>query len=214
MHLRLLRLTCLLFWRHECQKLRCGFFETFLAISSMTVNIPSRPALKSGFCRVQAGKQDGRLEGQDESVIIVALDSLNISVLSVHICSKQVCVFSVPQVVQKVFLKWVCWLLMSDCDHDSDGLDWDEVARVPDESEVCFAIVPRHEIAKPKRTYGLPHPSERTKEQHLLAAHMMRERKVMMTSRRVKQQSEGQASNAIAPPRDSVLLLDNRAKIK
>ena len=61
--------------------------------------------MTAGFSRVQAGKQDGRLQGQDESVIIVALDSLNISVLSVHICSKQVCVFSVPQVVQKLFFK-------------------------------------------------------------------------------------------------------------
>ena len=32
---------------------------------------------QDGISRLQAGKQDGRLEGQDECVIIVALESLN-----------------------------------------------------------------------------------------------------------------------------------------
>ena len=69
---------------------------------------------------------------------------------------------------------------MSGGDHDSDDLDWDEVAPVPDESEGCFATVPEQEIAKPKRSFDLPHPSKCTKEQHLLAAYFMRERKAMM----------------------------------
>ena len=64
---------------------------------------------------------------------------------------------------------------MSDGNHGSDDLDWDRVARVRDEYEGCFAIVPDQEIAKPKRSYVVPHPSKRTKEQHLLAAHLMRE---------------------------------------
>ena len=81
---------------------------------------------------------------------------------------------------------------MSDRDHDSD-----------DESEGCLALVPDQGMAKPKRSYDLPHPSKRTKEQHLFAAHMMRERKAMMTSRRVERQSEEQTSNAIALLRDS-----------
>ena len=59
--------------------------------------------------------------------------------------------------------------------HVSDDLDWNEVAVVPDESEGCSAIVPDQEISKPKRSYDLPHPSKRTKEQPLLAAHMVRE---------------------------------------
>ena len=42
---------------------------------------------------------------------------------------------------------------MSDGDHDSDDFDWDEVARVPDESETRFGIVPDQETAKPKRRY-------------------------------------------------------------
>ena len=72
-----------------------------------------------------------------------------------------------------------------------------------DESDDCLAVVPDQETTKPKRSYDLPYPSNTTKEQHLLAAHMMRERSAMMTSRRVKQQSEEQASNAIALLRDS-----------
>ena len=40
---------------------------------------------------------------------------------------------------------------MPDGDHESDDLDRDEVARVLDESEGCFATVPDQEIAKPKR---------------------------------------------------------------
>ena len=95
---------------------------------------------------------------------------------------------------------------MSDGDHFSDDLDWDEVARVLGDSEGCFAIVPDQENTKPKRGYDLPHPSKRTKEQH--AAHMMRERNTTMTSRRAKQ-SEEQASNAGA-----FFLLDRRAKIE
>ena len=78
------------------------------------------------------------------------------------------------------------------------------------ESEGCFASVPDKEIAKWKRSYDLPHPSKRTKEQHLLTADMMRDRKTMMTSRRAMQQSEEQASNAIALLRDSVFLLGAR----
>ena len=69
----------------------------------------------------------------------------------------------------------VSCLLMSYGDHDSDDLDRDEVARVPDESEGCFAIVPDQKIAKPMRSYDLQHPSKRAKEQHILAAHMIRE---------------------------------------
>ena len=42
---------------------------------------------------------------------------------------------------------------MSDVDHDSD------VARVLDESEGCFAIVPDQEITKSKRSYDSTHPS-------------------------------------------------------
>ena len=103
---------------------------------------------------------------------------------------------------------------MYDGDPDSDDLDWDEVARVPDESEGCFATVPSQEIAKPKRNYDLPHPSKRTKEQHVFAAHMMPGRKAMMTSRRVKQQSKEQANNATALLRDSFFLLDQRTKNK
>ena len=61
---------------------------------------------------------------------------------------------------------------MSDGDHDSDDFDWDQVALVPDESEACFAMVP-DEIVKLKRSYVLPHPSKRTKEQHLFAACLM-----------------------------------------
>ena len=56
--------------------------------------------------------------------------------------------------------------------------------------EGCFAIVPDQEIAKPKRSHDLPPPSMRTKEQHLLAAHLMGESKALLTSRRVKQQSD------------------------
>ena len=92
---------------------------------------------------------------------------------------------------------------MSDGDPDSDYLDWDEFARVPDESEGCFASVPSQEIAKPKRNFDLPHPSKRTKEQHVFARHMMPGRKAMMTSRKVKQQSGEQANNATASLRDS-----------
>ena len=104
---------------------------------------------------------------------------------------------------------------MSVGDRDSDDVDWDEVARVPAASEGCFGIVPDQEIAKPKSTYDMPHRSKRTKEKHFLAAHMMRERQAMMTSRRVKQQSEEQASNATAQHRDSgFFLLDRRATIK
>ena len=83
-----------------------------------------------------------------------------------------------------------------------------------DESDDCLAVVPDQETTKPKRSYDLPYPSNTTKEQHLLAAHMMRERSAMMTSRRVKQQSEEQASNAIALLRDSAFFSDRRAKIK
>ena len=36
-----------------------------------------RTSAQDGISRVEAGKQDGRLQGQNESVIIVALDSLN-----------------------------------------------------------------------------------------------------------------------------------------
>ena len=53
---------------------------------------------------------------------------------------------------------------MSDGDHGSDDLDWDEVAVVLEESEGCFTIVPDQEIARPKRSCDLPHPSKRTKE--------------------------------------------------
>ena len=105
-------------------------------------------------------------------------------------------------------------LIMSDGDHDSNDLDWDDVARVPDEYEGCFAIASDHKIAKPKRSYELPQPTNRTKEQHHLAAHIMRESAATMTSRRVKQQSEEQASNAIALLLDFVFLLDRRVKIK
>ena len=41
----------------------------------------------------------------------------------------------------------------------------------------------------------VPHPSKRTKEQHLFAAHIMRERKATMTSRRVNQQSKEQGAD-------------------
>ena len=90
--------------------------------------------------------------------------------------------------------------MKSDGDHD---FDWDEVARVLDESDGCFDIVPDQEIAKPKLSYNLPHPSKCTKQQHVIAAHILRERMAVVTSRRVKQQSEQQASNAIALFRDS-----------
>ena len=56
------------------------------------------------------------------------------------------------------------------------------VAHVADESDDCSAVVPDQEIAMPKRSYDLPHPSSRTKEQHFFAAHAG---KAMMTSRRV-----------------------------
>ena len=64
---------------------------------------------------------------------------------------------------------------MSDGYHVPDDLNWNEVAVVPDESEGCFAIVPHQEILKTKRSNNLPHPSKRTKEQPLLAAHVVRE---------------------------------------
>ena len=47
-------------------------------------------------------------------------------------------------------------------DHDSVDVAWDEVALVPDESEVCSAIVPDQEIAEPKHGCVSPHPSKRT----------------------------------------------------
>ena len=71
-----------------------------------------------------------------------------------------------------------------------------------------------HDSEESKRSYDLPHPSKRTKERHLLAAQMMRERKAMMTSRRVKQHSEEQASNALTLPRGSGIFLSRRANIK
>ena len=66
---------------------------------------------------------------------------------------------------------------MDDGDQDSDEHDWDEVARVLDESEGCFAVMPEKETAKPKRSSDLPHPSKRTREQRLFAVHLMRERR-------------------------------------
>ena len=92
---------------------------------------------------------------------------------------------------------------MSDGDRDSDDLDWDEVARLPDESDGCFANVRSQEIAKPKRNYDLPHLSKRTKEQHVFTAHKIPRRKAMMNSRRLKQQSKEQANNVTALIRDS-----------
>ena len=58
----------------------------------------------------------------------------------------------------------------------------------------------------------LPHPSKRTKQQHLFAAYLMRPRKAMMTPRRAKQQTEEQAGHAMALIRDSGVLLNRRAK--
>ena len=45
----------------------------FVDISKYSITTSAQ----DGSYRVQAGRQDGRLEGQDESVIIVALESLN-----------------------------------------------------------------------------------------------------------------------------------------
>ena len=49
---------------------------------------------------------------------------------------------------------------MSDGDNDTDDLDWNEVANVLDKSEGGFTFVADQEIAKPKWSYDLPHPSK------------------------------------------------------
>ena len=54
---------------------------------------------------------------------------------------------------------------MSDGDYDSGDLE---------KGESCFAIVPDQDTAKPQRSYDVPHPSKRTKDQHHLAAYTMR----------------------------------------
>ena len=73
-------------------------------------------------------------------------------------------------------------------------------------------MVPDQEIAKAEAALRLPHPSKRTKQQHLFAAYLMRPRKAMMNPRRAKQQTEEQAGHAMALIRDSGVLLNRRAK--
>ena len=61
----------------------------------MTVNIPPRPALKTALPSYRQDGQDGRLEGQDESGIVVALDSLNDKVCFPSPSAARKCLFSV-----------------------------------------------------------------------------------------------------------------------